>query len=364
MFGNYVGGRWIAIDDANPMARRNPADQRDLIGYVPKGSADDVQRAVEAASSALDRWRATPAPTRGKILLRAAGLFEQRREQLAALVTREQGKTLAESRGEVDMTVRMLEYMSGEGRRMKGETLHSERPGRFVYTIRQPIGVVGLITPWNYPLVVPAWKIAAAIVSGNTVVWKPSRLTPLSSEALMQVFDEAGVPAGVINVVNGGGAIAGAALAAHPSVRAISFTASDKVARARTLPWSLSRSVLVESEPSQSLSPTRSRTPTTAEFALGDSVIRDWAQVVLTVSLSNHQSLNQVCNRQSPDWECNRLIFQSPSYSMLLSACTYSNPKRPFTHRFPWVTSLSKGDDTFTMRLSCTCTVSVQPTPQ
>ena len=229
VFGNFVGGRWIPVDDSGALARRNPADQRDLIGYIPRGSADDVQSAVDAAASALDGWRATPAPTRGRILLRAAALIEQRRKEFAMLVTREQGKTLSESRAEVDMTVKVLEYTAGEGRRMTGETLVSERPGHFVYTIRQPIGIVGLITPWNYPVVVPAWKIAPALVTGNTIIWKPSRLTPLSSEALMQLFVDAGVPAGVLNVVNGGGSVAGAALATHPSVRAISFTASYEV---------------------------------------------------------------------------------------------------------------------------------------
>jgi alpha-ketoglutaric semialdehyde dehydrogenase len=232
VFQNHVDGRWVAADVSETAERRNPADRRDLIGRVPFGSAGDVDRAVNAAASALAEWRRTPAPVRGRLLLEVAMLLEQRREQVASIVTREQGKTLVEARGEVDLSVKLLHYMSGEGRRLSGETLPSEHGRRFAYTIRQPLGVVGLITPWNFPLAVPLWKIAPALVCGNTVVWKPSRLTPLTSEAVARLFADAAAPPGVVNLVNGAGRVTGAALTTDPRVRAISFTSSYEVGTA------------------------------------------------------------------------------------------------------------------------------------
>jgi alpha-ketoglutaric semialdehyde dehydrogenase len=228
-FQNYVGGRWVSANSKRVASRRNPADCNDMIGHVPLASEQDVGQAVEAGLQAAAGWRNCPAPARGKLLLTAASLLEQRSNEFATALTREEGKTLAESGEEVALAIKVLEYMAGEGRRLTGETLPSEHPGRFIYTMRQPLGVVGLITPWNYPVAVPIWKMAPALVCGNTIVWKPSRLTPLISQKVAELFVDAGLPPGVLNVVNGSGAEAGRAVVEHPGVRGISFTSSFEV---------------------------------------------------------------------------------------------------------------------------------------
>jgi alpha-ketoglutaric semialdehyde dehydrogenase len=227
-FQNFIGGRWVTGANRG-VIRRNPADLDDVIGHVPLTSKAEVSQAVEAALRANEKWQQVPAPARGKLLLRVARLLEERAELVATQLTREEGKTLEESRGEVEMAVKVLEYIAGDGRRLAGETLPSEQCGRFVYTIRQPVGVVGLITPWNFPLAVPIWKIAPALVGGNTVVWKPSRLTPSTSQNVALLFADAGLPDGVLNLVHGAGSEAGSALVEHPAVRAISFTSSFEV---------------------------------------------------------------------------------------------------------------------------------------
>jgi acyl-CoA reductase-like NAD-dependent aldehyde dehydrogenase len=226
LFRHYVSGRWTDVDGVRLVERRNPADRDDLIGYVPLGSASHIDAAVDAAVDAAPAWRDTPAPIRGRILFNAAHLLQSCADEFATMITREQGKTLKEAAGEVQLAVKTLEYVAGDGRRMPGETLPSEHRGRFVYTIREPLGVVGLITPWNFPLGVPVWKIAPALVCGNAIVWKPSRLTPMVSNRIAVLLAEAGVPAGVLNVVHGAGGEAGSALVEHPQVRAISFTSS------------------------------------------------------------------------------------------------------------------------------------------
>jgi aldehyde dehydrogenase (NAD+) len=228
-FRNFVDGRWDESDAARTVIRRNPARLPDIVGRVPLTSAADVGRAVSAARRAQTGWRRVPAPARGKLLLKAAQLLEARAADIAHAITREEGKTLAESLGEVEMSVRVLEYIAGDGRRLTGETLPSDHAGRFIYTMREPLGVVGLITPWNFPLAVPIWKIAPALVCGNTVVWKPSRLTPSTSECVAELFADAGLPEGVLNLVHGAGTEAGAALVEHPDVRGISFTSSFEV---------------------------------------------------------------------------------------------------------------------------------------
>ena len=229
IFQHYVGGRWVSAVSNRTVLRCNPADCNDVIGSIPLAPKEEVAKAIDAAVDATQRWRATPPPNRGRFLLEAAGLVKERKSILAEIITREEGKTLSEASGEVELTVRVLEFMAGEGYRLSGETLPSEHSGKFVYTLRQPVGVVGLITPWNFPLAVPIWKIAPALVCGNSVVWKPSRLTPLISRTIIEIFADIDLPAGVLNLVNGAGSEAGDALVEHPSVRAISFTSSFDV---------------------------------------------------------------------------------------------------------------------------------------
>jgi len=229
VFRHYWGGDWVSGEDDRLVERRNPANHDDVIGFIPLGSRQHVAAAVAVARRVADEWRNIPAPVRGRIVLEAARLLESRRRSIAASLTREQGKTLVEAHGEVDLAVKVLEYISGEGRRLCGSTFPSELPRKFAYTTREPVGVVGLITPWNFPLAVPIWKIAPALVCGNAIVWKPARLTPLTSEAIVQLFADVGVPPGVLNLVNGSGEEAGGALVTHPDVRAISFTSSYEV---------------------------------------------------------------------------------------------------------------------------------------
>jgi acyl-CoA reductase-like NAD-dependent aldehyde dehydrogenase len=229
---NYIDGAWVASRSGRTLERRNPADLRDLIGYAPLSTRSEVQEAIRSAQRAFPAWRSEPAPRRGRILAQAARGLEEQREDVARLVSREEGKTLAEARGELGRAINVLEYTAGEARRLKGETLPSELPSNFAYTFRQPLGVVGLITPWNFPVAVPVWKLAPALVCGNTVVWKPSELTPFSSRRVTEILVEAGLPAGVVNMVNGRGEEAGDELVENPAVVALSFTGSNAVGAA------------------------------------------------------------------------------------------------------------------------------------
>ncbi len=229
---NYINGQWVQSRSRQSLERRNPANLKDLIGYVPLSSRAEVREAVDAAQLALSGWRDTPAPARGRVLLRAARLLEEQKDDVARLLTREEGKTLSESMGEILRSVNILEYAAGEARRLTGETLPSELAKNFAYTIRQPLGVVGLITPWNFPVTVPVWKIAPALVCGNAVVWKPSELTPFTSRRVVEILVQAGLPTGVLNMVNGAGEEAGDELVEHPAVRGISFTGSCEVGSA------------------------------------------------------------------------------------------------------------------------------------
>ncbi len=229
---NYINGAWVASHSGRTLERRNPADLRDLIGYAPLSTRGEVQEAIRSAARAFPAWRSEPAPRRGRILAHAARRLEEQKEDVARLISREEGKTLVEARGELGRAINILEYTAGEARRLKGETLPSELPSNFVYTFRQPLGVVGLITPWNFPVAVPIWKLAPALVCGNTVVWKPSELTPFCSRRVTEILVEAGLPAGVLNMVNGLGEEAGDELVEHPAVVALSFTGSDAVGAA------------------------------------------------------------------------------------------------------------------------------------
>ncbi|MFQ5695879.1 MAG: aldehyde dehydrogenase family protein, partial [Terriglobia bacterium] len=199
------------------------------LGAAPLSSREEMREAIAAAKNALPAWRETPAPVRGKHVMRAAQLMDEHKDELARLLSREEGKTVKEATGEILRTLNIIEYNAGEATRLTGETLPSQLPNNFAYTVRQPLGVVGLITPWNFPVAVPVWKIAPALVCGNTVVWKPSELTPFTSRKVTEIFAEAGLPAGVLNMVNGAGEEVGDELLGHPAVRAISFTGSSEV---------------------------------------------------------------------------------------------------------------------------------------
>lgn len=228
-YRNFVGGAWQESSSAGTSPNLNPADTRDVLGLTPRSTAAEAQEAVAAARAAFPAWRDTPPPKRGAILFRAVALLEQEKDTLARLLTREEGKTLAESLGEVQRAINVLEFTAAEGRRLGGHTVPSELPRNFCYTVRQPLGVVACITPWNFPVAIPIWKIAPALLCGNTVVFKPATLTPGCATALVSIFERAGLPPGVLNMVLGSGVVVGDALLDHPDVRAISFTGSNDV---------------------------------------------------------------------------------------------------------------------------------------
>jgi alpha-ketoglutaric semialdehyde dehydrogenase len=228
---NFIGGKWVPAASGQTFESRNPADRDEVVGVFPRSGPDDVAKAVEAANEAYGDWMATPVPVRSDYLLRAGLVLEKRKEELSELMTREMGKTLKESRGDVQEGIDFLFYMAGEGRRFFGHTMPSELKNKFSMTVRHPIGVMGLITPWNFPIAIPIWKIAPMVVSGCTGVFKPAEDTPLLATLLVQVFEEVGLPPGVLNLVHGYGEDAGAPLVEDPGVRGISFTGSLEVGR-------------------------------------------------------------------------------------------------------------------------------------
>ncbi|HWC32933.1 MAG TPA: aldehyde dehydrogenase family protein, partial [Actinomycetota bacterium] len=230
-YRNYVGGQWVSSRSGQTFESRNPANRDELLGSFPKSGAEDVDAAVQAAKDAYHDWMLTPVPKRADYLLRVALILEQRKEELSELMTREMGKTLKESRGDVQEGIDFAHYMAGEGRRFFGKTMPSELAGKFSMTGRHPIGVVGLITPWNFPIAIPLWKIAPAVVSGCASVFKPAEDTPLLATLLVQIFEEVGLPPGVLNLVHGYGEEAGEALVQHPDVRGVSFTGSLEVGK-------------------------------------------------------------------------------------------------------------------------------------
>src|SRR5207245_675930 len=231
VFKNFIDGEWVEPRDGKAYENRNPANTDELIGMFVSSTEEEVNQAVDAAKEAYKKWRLVPAPKRGEILFRAAELLVERKEDLARDMTREMGKVLAEARGDVQEAIDMTYYMAGEGRRLFGQTTPSELPSQFAMSARQPLGVCALITPWNFPMAIPSWKIMPALVCGNTVVIKPAEDTPLSTYTLIQILAEAGVPRGVVNVVNGSGPGVGAPLVDHPGVAAVSFTGSSEVGR-------------------------------------------------------------------------------------------------------------------------------------
>ncbi|OFW16323.1 MAG: aldehyde dehydrogenase [Acidobacteria bacterium RIFCSPLOWO2_02_FULL_67_21] len=229
-FQNCIGGRWVPSRSGKLFDNRNPADRDDLIGRFQESTPEDAADAVAAARRAYESWRLVPAPRRAEILFRAAQLIAERKEDFARDMTREMGKVLEETRGDVQEAIDMTYFMAGEGRRLYGQTVPSELPSKFAMSIRQPIGVCSVITPWNFPMAIPSWKIAPALVCGNTVVFKPATLTPLSAVNFVKVLEEAGVPPGVVNLVTGGADV-GTLLSTHPDVSVVSFTGSTAVGR-------------------------------------------------------------------------------------------------------------------------------------
>src|SRR5712671_3007522 len=228
-YRNFIGGEWIESSSSRTVNNVNPANTDDIIGTVRQATREEARAAVDAAAEAFQSWRKTPAPSRGKIVAKAARLMEEAKEELAQILTREEGKTLSESRGELQRSINVAEFCAGESRRMNGETILAELPANFAYTIKQPLGVVACVTPWNFPVAIPVWKIAPALVAGNTVVFKPATLTPATGVHIVELFEEAGIPPGVLNLIIGSGSEAGDEIINHRAVKAVSFTGSNQV---------------------------------------------------------------------------------------------------------------------------------------
>ena len=226
-FRNYIGGEWV--ESAKTFENRNPANTDEVVGLFSKGSAKDVADAAAAASAAFPAWSAMPAPARGNLLFKAADILDRKFDQLGADMTREEGKTLPEAKGEVRRAINILRYFGGEGSRMPGMVVPSERDRVHMFAIRKPLGVVGLVTPWNFPSAIPAWKLAPALIAGNTVVMKPASASPLSAWRIVEALHEAGVPKGVVNFVAGPGGELGQALVDAKGLKAISFTGSCEI---------------------------------------------------------------------------------------------------------------------------------------
>src|SRR5256885_2238099 len=224
-FQTYIGGEWVDSASGETFESTSPATG-ESIGIFPKSTAEDVDRAVAAAKAAFEEWRLVPAPQRGEILYRFANLLTEEKDDLTDLMSHEMGKVKAEAGGDVQEAIDMSLYMAGEGRRMFGQTTPSEVRDKFNMSVRQPIGVVGAITPWNFPIAIPSWKIAPALVCGNTVVFKPATDTPLLGQRFVELLVEAGLPDGVLNSVHGGGGAVGDRLVKHPDVRVITLTGS------------------------------------------------------------------------------------------------------------------------------------------
>ena len=225
-YRNFINGEWVGTSSGKHVPNVNPANTDDIIGLAPQSTREEAKGAIQAAAAAFPAWRNTAAPQRGRIIAKAVQLCYEYKEDIAHTMTHEEGKTLTESRGEVQKSINLLEYYSGQAFRIEGRTYPSEMPSTFVYTIRQPLGVVSCITPWNFPFCIPVWKTAPALVAGNTVVFKAASNTPGCAEWLVKLYEEAGIPKGVINLVYGGGSTVGDEFVNNPAIRAVSFTGS------------------------------------------------------------------------------------------------------------------------------------------
>ena len=226
-YRHFIAGEWCDSISGETFESRNPADTRDIVGRFQQGTRADIGMAIKAAETAFPMWRRTPAPKRGEILFRFAALLAEHKERLALAMTREMGKVIAEARGDVQEGIDIAYLMAGEGRRMAGDTVPSELPDKWAMSIRQPLGVAGIITPWNFPMAIPCWKTMPALVTGNTVVFKPSSDTPLCATLLVELMAEAGIPPGVVNLVTGTGSEVGDAIVESPDVAVISFTGNS-----------------------------------------------------------------------------------------------------------------------------------------
>src|SRR5438128_8432402 len=230
-YKNYIGGRWVESKSGRTFTSTNPAHKDEVLGVMQASNADDVNAALEAAQKAFVGWRHTPAPTRGEICLKAGLIIQERKEELARLMTQEMGKVLKEARGDVQEAIDMAKYAAGLGRHPHGETVPSELRNKWCMTERVPLGVVACITPWNFPMAIPSWKIFPAVMAGNTVVFKPASDTPIIATKLVEILEEAGLPGGVLNLVTGSGADVGDVLVKDPRVQGISFTGSTAAGR-------------------------------------------------------------------------------------------------------------------------------------
>ena len=230
-FRHFIAGEWCDSTSGATFESRNPADTGDVVGRFQQGTKADVAMAIKAAETAFPMWRRTPAPKRGEILYAFGALMAQHKERLARAMTREMGKVLAEARGDVQEGIDIAYLMAGEGRRMAGDTVPSELPDKWAMSIRQPLGVAGIITPWNFPMAIPCWKTMPALVTGNTVVFKPSSDTPHCATLLVELMAEAGFPSGVVNLVTGSGGEVGDAIVDSPDIAVISFTGSSVTGR-------------------------------------------------------------------------------------------------------------------------------------
>jgi acyl-CoA reductase-like NAD-dependent aldehyde dehydrogenase len=226
---NFIDGKWVDSASGKNVPNVNPANIDEVICRVPLSTREEAKAAIEAAKGAFAGWKAVPPPIRGRMVFRAMQLLQDRIEDVAIALTREEGKILRESKGEIQRAINIMEFTAGEGRRMNGRTIPSELQNTFIYTIRQPVGVCGLITPWNFPVAIPIWKIAPALVAGNTVVFKPATYTPLTAVRIVEVFQDAGLPPGVLNMVMGNGGVVGDEIVNNPDVHALSFTGSNDV---------------------------------------------------------------------------------------------------------------------------------------
>jgi len=226
---NYINGKWTDSRGSRRVERRNPADSNDIVGSITLAARDEARAAIAAASAAFPAWKRTSSIIRGKLIMKVAQIMSARINELAAQLTREEGKTLSESKGEIQRSINVLEFIAGEARTLGGEVLPSELPKNFAYTVRVPLGVVACITPWNFPVAIPVWKIAPALVGGNAVVFKPATTTAFTATMVVSMFEEAGLPPGVLNMVVGAGSDVGDELVTNPAVRAISFTGSNEV---------------------------------------------------------------------------------------------------------------------------------------
>ncbi|HLB00765.1 MAG TPA: aldehyde dehydrogenase family protein [Bacteroidota bacterium] len=230
-YRNFINGKWVDAKSGQTFENRNPANWDELVGTFPKSGKEDVEEAVKAARKAYDKWRLMPAPKRGDILKTVGDVMVRRKEEIATIMTREMGKVLTETRGDTQEGIDTAYYAASEGRRLFGHTVPSELPNKFNMALRVPVGVAGIVTPWNFPMAIPTWKIFPALLCGNTVVFKPASDTPATAALLVEILMEAGVPEGVVNIVHGGGSVVGNAIVDHDNVDLVSFTGSTAVGK-------------------------------------------------------------------------------------------------------------------------------------